>query len=87
MMNSIENKTQSAVRIERVPEKTSPPNERAHEPAVQAMPVAAEPEEQNAVTAEVEVKEQPKEVTSEGVGKNFFNNYFVKLKDFLDNAE
>jgi len=87
MMNSIENKTQSAVRIERVPEKTSPPNERAHEPAVQAMPVAAEPDEQNAVTAEVEVKEQPKQVTSEGVGKNFFNNYFVKLKDFLDNAE
>lgn len=35
MMNSIENKTQSAVRIERVPEKASPPNDRAQSPAVE----------------------------------------------------
>lgn len=87
MMNSIENKTQSAVRIERVPEKVSPPNDFAQVSAVEikhtetTAPVAEE------VPIEAVVKEPAKLESSEGLVKNIFNNYFVKLKDFLENAE
>lgn len=97
MMNSIENKTQSAVRIERVPEKTSPPNERQFEPSV--TPLAKAEEVQEEAKTEVPVQpinttepkkmpevEQPQS-TASLFGTKIFNNYFVKLKDFLENAE
>jgi cell division protein FtsA len=91
MMNSIENKTQSAVRIERVPEKSSPPNERQHEPAVTPIGEAKEQEivldqEETALPKQPEKQvEQPS--TASIFGAKIFNNYFVKLKDFLENAE
>ena len=87
MMNSIENKTQSAVRIERVPEKVSPPNDFAQVPAVEVKWKETLESEVEQVPVDVTGKEIAKPESSEGLVKNIFNNYFVKLKDFLENAE
>jgi len=87
MMNSIENKTQSAVRIERVPEKVSPPNDYAQLPAVEVKLTETLESEAEQVPVDVTGKETAKPESSEGLVKNIFNNYFVKLKDFLENAE
>jgi cell division protein FtsA len=87
MMNSIENKTQSAVRIERVPEKVSPPNDYAQLPAVEVKLTETLESEVEQVPVDVTGKETAKPESSEGLVKNIFNNYFVKLKDFLENAE
>ena len=87
MMNSIENKTQSAVRIERVPEKVSPPNDFAQVPAVEVKLKETLESEVEQVPVDVTGKEIAKPESSEGLVKNIFNNYFVKLKDFLENAE
>jgi len=87
MMNSIENKTQSAVRIERVPEKVSPPNDFAQVPAVEVKLTETLESEVEQVPVDVTGKETAKPESSEGLVKNIFNNYFVKLKDFLENAE
>ncbi|MFZ4436623.1 MAG: cell division protein FtsA [Flavobacterium psychrophilum] len=87
MMNSIENKTQSAVRIERVPEKVSPPNDYAQVPAVEVKLTETLESEVEQVPVDVTGKETAKPESSEGLVKNIFNNYFVKLKDFLENAE
>jgi cell division protein FtsA len=87
MMNSIENKTQSAVRIERVPEKVSPPSDFAQVPAVEIKQTETTPPVAEEVPVDVTVKEPTKPESSEGLVKNIFNNYFVRLKDFLENAE
>jgi cell division protein FtsA len=79
-MNSIENNTQSAVRIGfSAPEKVN----------VYRAPV--EQQIQEIVQREEEEKEQVKipvgESTETKIRKSFFDKYVDKIKEFLDNAE
>ncbi|GIZ08940.1 cell division protein FtsA [Flavobacterium sp. UMI-01] len=83
VMNSIENKTQSAVRIEEV----APPKVVFHrEPApvvdhYERMAVEEEVKERVAVNSKKE------ESTGDKIKRTFFDRYVDKIKDFLDNAE
>lgn len=80
VMNSIENKTQSAVRKEEI---ASPKVVFQHEPTIQNFEkVEAELEE---VEAESVVKDN--EPTADKIKRSFFDRYVDKIKDFLDNAE
>jgi len=80
VMNSIENKTQSAVRKEEV---AAPKVVFQHEPSIQKFEkVEAELEE---VEAESVVKDD--ESTGDKIKRSFFDRYVDKIKDFLDNAE
>jgi cell division protein FtsA len=80
VMNSIENKTQSAVRIDQV---------QAPEMPVYKAPVmetsSTTPEE--VLTDETIVEEPKGKSTGAQIRENFFEKYVAKIKDFLDNAE
>ena len=78
VMNSLENKTQSAVKLE--PEMVVP------QPKPQPREVA-----QDVVSApETEVKPEPikqETKTEQQIKRSFFDRYVDKIKEFLDNAE
>jgi cell division protein FtsA len=93
VMNSIENKTQSAVRFETtvVPEKVTFKQERTFEPfdipKTIEEPVFEKVEEE--VKSEVVVEETvlKPESTETKIRRSFFDKYVDKIKEFLDNAE
>jgi cell division protein FtsA len=80
VMNSIENKTQSAVRMEEV---IAPKTVFYREPVVENIDRIQEEVE------EVETKGYLKkdESTGDKIKRSFFDRYVDKIKDFLDNAE
>ena len=82
VMNSIENQTQSAVRIN---QQTEAPNM----PVYKAPEVVAEVEVQDEIVSEKPSPiEEPKgKSTGDQIKENFFEKYVTKIKDFLDNAE
>ena len=91
VMNSIENKTQSAVKFETtiVPEKVTFHVERTFEPVVIPQEKEKEIEE---VVAEKEIVMMPvepvkPESTETKIRRSFFDKYVDKIKEFLDNAE
>jgi cell division protein FtsA len=95
VMNSIENKTQSAVKFETtvVPEKVTFKQERTFEPYDIPKPEASiafeKVEEAVEVKAEVVVEETvfKPESTETKIRRSFFDKYVDKIKEFLDNAE
>lgn len=80
VMNSIENKTQSAVRKEEVPQPKAP---------VYRAPIAESYQDIPEVDEEEEVVRNAKkeESTGDKIKRSFFDRYVDKIKDFLDNAE
>jgi cell division protein FtsA len=82
VMNSIENQTQSAVKINQQTEASSMPVYKAPE---------VEPEihvEDEVVTDKPTAVEEPKgKSTGTQIRESFFDKYVTKIKDFLDNAE
>ena len=80
VMNSIDNKTQSAVRKV---EFVQPP------PIFPREPIAAYDEDRNQTYNEEEghKKEKKEESTGDTIRRSFFDRYVDKIKDFLDNAE
>ena len=76
VMNSIENQTQSAVRVD-AQEIAKPPVFRA--------PIVQKQEIEELVKEVEEVKKEP--TTGEKISRSFFDRYVDKIKDFLDNAE
>jgi cell division protein FtsA len=82
VMNSIENQTQSAVKINQQTEAPSMPVYKAPE---------VEPEihvEDEVVTDKPTAVEEPKgKSTGTQIRESFFDKYVTKIKDFLDNAE
>jgi len=82
-MNSIDNNTQSAVKVTfSAPEKVNV--YRAPVETVQEVDEVPEVEVQNEV--EIELPKQP-ESTEAKIRKSFFDKYVDKIKEFLDNAE
>lgn len=90
VMNSIENRTQSAIRMEVVNEQPKVVYRNVEPPVQQRYEV-----EENYVE-KVETIEQPREVktvkagaesTETKIRRSFFDRYVDKIKDFLDNAE
>jgi cell division protein FtsA len=81
VMNSIENKTQSATKIEQYTESkiVRPPK----------LEIIEEEIVDNETQQDQTEKVDPKQTETRSNKKNFFdlNNYLVKIKDFLDNAE
>jgi cell division protein FtsA len=77
VMNSIENKTQSAVRMEEIVTQKVP---------VYRAPVVESYEREH---EEVEILEDTRkeESTGDKIKRSFFDRYVDKIKDFLDNAE
>jgi cell division protein FtsA len=93
-MNSIENKTQSAVKLETttVPEKVTFKQDRVFEPF--NIPNVTEPPtfekvEENSQEVKEEVEEVvfKSESTENKIRRSFFDKYVDKIKEFLDNAE
>ena len=83
VMNSIDNNTQSAVKVTfSAPEKVNV--YRAPVETVQEVDEVPEVEVQNEV--EIELPKQP-ESTEAKIRKSFFDKYVDKIKEFLDNAE
>jgi cell division protein FtsA len=83
VMNSIENQTQSAVKINQQTEAPSMPVYR--EPIVESSI-----EEVAETSAKIETKKeevQEQESTETKIKNSFFDKYVTKIKDFLDNAE
>jgi cell division protein FtsA len=79
VMNSIENNTQSAVRMD-VVEATKAPVYRA--------PVAQKVEIEEPINeVEEQVSSKNEESTETKIRRSFFDRYVDKIKDFLDNAE
>ena len=94
VMNSIENKTQSAVKLETttVPEKVTFKQDRVFEPF--NIPNVTEPPtfekvEENSQEVKEEVEEVvfKSESTENKIRRSFFDKYVDKIKEFLDNAE
>ena len=81
VMNSIENKTQSAIKIEQCTESKTvrPPK----------LEIIEEEIVENEIQKEKTEHSDHKQTETRSNKKNFFdlNNYLVKIKDFLDNAE
>jgi cell division protein FtsA len=81
VMNSIENKTQSAIKIEQCTESKTvrPPK----------LEIIEEEIVENEIQQEKTEHSDHKQTETRQNKKNFFdlNNYLVKIKDFLDNAE
>jgi len=81
VMNSIENKTQSAIKIEQSTESKTvrPPK----------LEIIEEEIVENEIQQEKTEHSDHKQTETRPNKKNFFdlNNYLVKIKDFLDNAE
>jgi cell division protein FtsA len=86
VMNSIENKTQSAVKFETtvVPEKVSPQRERYFEPEVPQFKEEIEVQQEEKV---LETVSSNTESTETKIRRSFFDKYVDKIKEFLDNAE
>jgi cell division protein FtsA len=82
VMNSIENKTQSAVKMQATvaPEKIT----YYREPIVEEKPEIKEVVEPQRVLQVEPVRE---ESTENKIRRSFFDKYVDKIKDFLDNAE
>ena len=79
VMNSIENSTQSAVKITfSAPEKVN-----VYRAPIEPIPENEEPEKQE----EEKVKIPVGESTETKIRKSFFDKYVDKIKEFLDNAE
>jgi cell division protein FtsA len=94
VMNSIENKTQSAIKFETtvVPEKVTFKQERTFEPfdipkAFEEPTFEKVEEVKEAVAAEVEDTVYKPESTETKIRRSFFDKYVDKIKEFLDNAE
>lgn len=89
VMNSIGNKTQSAVKME--PEIKQQPVYVAPPVQVQPEAVFEKPVEQIPVVEEkvavLEEKAKEPETTETKIRRSFFDKYVDKIKDFLDNAE
>ena len=89
-MNSLENKTQSAVKIA-LPEPEKPTVYRA--PVVEVTPVVTAPvaEIEDKMEAPVldKVQEKPTqgESTAKIIRESFFDKYVTRIKEFLDKAE
>jgi len=91
VMNSIENKTQSAVKleVEYIPQpiiqKIAPQVQMQHETQQPVEPqVQLEPE---TVSVETTSEKREPESTEVKIRRSFFDKYVDKIKDFLDNAE
>jgi cell division protein FtsA len=80
VMNSIENKTQSAVRMDVVEAPKAP---------VYRQPIVQEIKEEVETIVEQEVSGNTKKVesTEQKIRTSFFDRYVDKIKEFLDNAE
>ncbi|QBN18732.1 cell division protein FtsA [Flavobacterium nackdongense] len=80
VMNSIENNTQSAIKIEKYNE-----SKMVRPPKLEI--IEEEPIEEK--TQEVQLQKEDKKTNNQPPKKNFFdlNNYLGKIKEFLDNAE
>jgi cell division protein FtsA len=79
VMNSIENNSNSAYKIELKEVATEAPRQTVQQPVF-------EPKEE--VVNDVAVEENPKaETTEDKIRRSFFDRYVDKIKDFLDNAE
>jgi len=93
VMNSIENSTQSAVRMELVNEQ--PKVVYRNVPPQQQQPIQQRYEVEENYVERVETVEQSREVrntveaesTETKIRRSFFDRYVDKIKDFLDNAE
>jgi len=94
VMNSIENSTQSAVRMEIVNEQPKVVYRNA--PVQQQPPVQQRYEVEENYVERVETIEEPRETrtnkveaesTETKIRRSFFDRYVDKIKDFLDNAE
>ncbi|WP_264522856.1 cell division protein FtsA [Flavobacterium sp. N502536] len=94
VMNSIENSTQSAVRMEIVNEQTKVVYRNV--PPQQQQPVQQRYEVEENYVERVETIEETREVrnnsskeesTETKIRRSFFDRYVDKIKDFLDNAE
>ena len=94
VMNSIENSTQSAVRMEIVNEQ--PKVVYRNVPPQQQQPVQQRYEVEENYVERVETIEESREVrtnaskeesTETKIRRSFFDRYVDKIKDFLDNAE
>ncbi|HMI08486.1 MAG TPA: cell division protein FtsA, partial [Flavobacterium sp.] len=89
VMNSIQNKTQSAVKLETmvVPEKvTFQKDYHYEEKATEAKHEIEEKREPEPVHA-YETEPNKQESTETKIRRSFFDKYVDKIKDFLDNAE
>ena len=94
VMNSIENKTQSAVKLETttVPEKVTFKQDRVFEP-FNIPNVTEAPTFEKVEENPQEIKEEVEEVvfksesTENKIRRSFFDKYVDKIKEFLDNAE
>ena len=83
VMNSIENNTQSAVRIGfSAPEKVN-----VYRAPVEQIQEIEEPVQQVEEVERVQVKIPVGESTETKIRKSFFDKYVDKIKEFLDNAE
>ncbi|MBC5836487.1 cell division protein FtsA [Flavobacterium muglaense] len=80
VMNSIENKTQSAVRKEETP-KPKPTAYRT--PIVESYEDMRVDEEEERIVEDLKKEES----TGDKIKRSFFDRYVDKIKDFLDNAE
>jgi cell division protein FtsA len=79
VMNSIENNSNSAYKIELKEVAPEAPRQTIQQPVF-------EPKEE--VVNDVAVEENPKaETTEDKIRRSFFDRYVDKIKDFLDNAE
>ncbi len=94
VMNSIENSTQSAVRMEIVNEQPKVVYRNA--PVQQQPPIQQRYEVEENYVERVEIIEEPRETrtnkveaesTETKIRRSFFDRYVDKIKDFLDNAE
>jgi cell division protein FtsA len=81
VMNSIENKTQSAVRMDAIEQPKAPVY---RQPVVQAPVIEVSEEE---VEEEARNTNEKQNSTVNRIQRNFFDRYVDKIKDFLDNAE
>lgn len=79
VMNSIENGTQSAVRIDAI-QSAKPPVYRA--PVIEDVPEVETP-----VVEEVKKPVVKSVSTGDQIKSSFFDKYVIKIKEFLDNAE
>jgi cell division protein FtsA len=80
VMNSIENQTQSAVRMDEI----APPKVAVYRAPVQERQDRIEEEKEEKETTS---KAKKDESTGDRIKRSFFDRYVDKIKDFLDNAE
>jgi cell division protein FtsA len=81
-MNSIENKTQSAVRIDQAQAPEMPVYKAPVMEMNEVVPVDLDTDESSTSTEEIKDKS-----TETQIRRSFFDKYVDKIKDFLDNAE